>query len=187
MRLDILCWGHGDLRKSEVIRDYNATAGLYDSRYWEEQSLKICFMMKRVRPKEGDAVVDVGCGTGLLLKQLGEGGLHLGIDASIEMLAEARRRETGADLVLCDAESLPLREGCCDAVYSVSLLQLLDSPERGIAEMLRVLRKGGSYAFSILLKSGKARFIAESLRGPGAEACESESMKDLFLFGQKPK
>ena len=173
------------MKKAEVIRDYNATAAIYDSRYREEQSLKIAFMMMRLRPKKGDTVVDVGCGTGLLLEQLGVGGPHLGIDASIGMLEEARKRGTGADLVLCDAENLPLRDGCCDLVYSVSLLQLMEAPERCMAEMLRVLRKGGSYAVSILLKSVLTKRVEESLRETGVDAYESESMKDLFLFGRK--
>lgn len=171
----------------EIIRDYNASACLYDERYEEEQSLKISFIMKKVRPNAGDAVIDVGCGTGALLGKLDASGLHVGLDASVKMLEEARRKGVTAELVLGDAQALPFKEGCFDRAYSVSVFQLLDDSGAAASEMMRVLKVGGSFAVSVLLKLGTEKItkIVGYFGLSTQESYESESMKDVFLLGKK--
>lgn len=52
--------------------------------------------LRLLRPTRGDAVLDLGCGTGLslplLARQVGPDGLLIGLDRSPQMLAVARRR-----------------------------------------------------------------------------------------------
>jgi len=172
----------------EIIRDYNTTASIYDDRYREEQSLKISFVMSKIRPHNGNTVIDIGCGTGMLLERLKDDGLHVGLDASSGMLREAKRKGVCAELVLGDAQSLPFRERCFDIAYSISVLQLLDDPETTASEIIRVLRGGGAFAVSILLKLGpeKIKKITGFFgsRSSSLEVYESESMKDIFLLGE---
>jgi malonyl-CoA O-methyltransferase len=176
--------GGNRLDKKEIIRDYDATAEIYDSRYEEEQSIKISFIMRHAKAGSKDTVIDVGCGTGQLLKDIGETELAVGIDASLEMLKRAKKRCNSIQPILADVESLPLRDQCCDVVYSVSVLQLVEDPKKGIGEILRILKPGGMFAVSVLLKAGFARGMPKYF-GEGVEFYESESMKDAFVFGQK--
>ena len=82
-------------------------------------------------PQRGSLVLDLGCGSGLSMLPLrGQVGAMLGIDASFEMLKQARR--AGHEVVQADvSRPLPLRPGCLDACISVSALQFLCEPAAG--------------------------------------------------------
>lgn len=100
-------------------------------------------------PRPGSAVADVGCGTGRALPPLrdavGPTGTVVGLDVTVEMLAEARRRGRGA-LVMADATRLPFADGALDAVFAAGLLPHLADPVAGLAELARVCRRGGRLA-----------------------------------------
>jgi len=174
--------------KKGLMADYNTTAGIYDLRYGEEQALKISFILSRIAVKEGSTVVDVGCGTGFLLEKLEKKasmqGQLVGVDISINMLRGAKRKLTRADVVLADAEAVPFRDCCFDAVFSVSVMQLVPEPQKSIAELLRLLKEGGSFGASILRKSKSAHEIG-NVAGLTWEIYDSETMKDVFLIGKK--
>lgn len=112
---------------------------------WKRRS----FELLEARP--GARLVDVGCGTGadvLALAALVEpGGRVLGIDASAEMIQEARRR-TGAgapavDFRVGDARRLPLPAASFDGCRAERTLQHLGDPAEAVAEMARIVRPGG--------------------------------------------
>ena len=176
------------LNKKEIMEDYNSTAAIYDMRYSEEQTLKISFILSRVNVEEGSTLVDTGCGTGFLLKELakrkGRSGLLVGIDSSINMLKEAKRKETGAEIILADVEALPFKNNCCDAVFSVSVLQLVEDPHRGFHELMRVLKEGGVFATTILRKA-KTAYELGTVDDVMMELYDSETMRDVFLLGHK--
>jgi SAM-dependent methyltransferase len=102
-------------------------------------------------PPSGRAM-DVGCGTGRALPPLraavGRRGVVLGLDATPEMLAEARRlgREQVAVLLLGDAHQLPLADASLDAILAAGLVPHLTDPAAGLAELARVTRPGGRLA-----------------------------------------
>jgi ArsR family transcriptional regulator len=95
-----------------------------------------------------DLAVDLGCGTGELLRGLArQAGKVIGVDYSTEMLAEAKRRcekeGLNADLRLGAIEHLPVADHVADlAVISLALHHLPD-PEGGIWDAARILRPGG--------------------------------------------
>lgn len=93
-------------------------------------------------------MLDVGCGTGVLLSALARRrpGLELtGLDASPGMLRRARSRlGTAAALDLGDASALPYPDGSFDAVVSTSVLHSVPGPlEPVLSEWARVLAPGG--------------------------------------------
>jgi SAM-dependent methyltransferase len=102
--------------------------------------------------RSGMSVLDVGCGTGrallLLREAVGAEGRVVGVDATPEMLLEARRlgRQSSGCLVLGDAERLPIREGCFDVVLASGLVPHLLDPVAGLAELARVTRPDGRLA-----------------------------------------
>ncbi|MFL5574397.1 MAG: class I SAM-dependent methyltransferase [Gemmatimonadaceae bacterium] len=107
--------------------------------------------LARIEP--GEAVLDVGCGTGTLAiaakRRVGSGGVVQGIDASPEMIARARRKaaKAGVDVIFETgvAESLPFPDARFDVVLSTLMLHHLPRPARQqcVREVRRVLRPGG--------------------------------------------
>lgn len=105
----------------------------------------------RVLASARGRVLDVGCGTGVLLERLAARGPVAGLDLSPDMLARAatrqRKRGSGALLVCGDAQRLPFRDGSFESVVSTFALNAVPRLEKALSEMLRVLQAGGSLAF----------------------------------------
>jgi ubiquinone/menaquinone biosynthesis C-methylase UbiE len=103
--------------------------------------------------REGERVLEVGCGAGvlsLLAKMIvGEGGAVEGIDVAPKMVARARQKAEEAglpvNLRVASIDELPYREGIFDAVISSLMFHHLPltMKGRGVEEVYRVLKIGG--------------------------------------------
>jgi ubiquinone/menaquinone biosynthesis C-methylase UbiE len=99
----------------------------------------------------GDRVLDAGCGTGddalALASLVVPDGWVVGIDASMTMVEEARRRASSSGLPFefqsGDAHHLDFAEGSFDAARADRVFQHLDDPEQALSELIRVTRPGG--------------------------------------------
>jgi len=101
----------------------------------------------------GEAVLDVGCGTGSLAlaakRRVGAAGTVVGVDASPEMIALAQRKAARADSEVTFrngvAERLPFPDGTFDVVLATLMLHHLPAPLRRecAREAVRVLKPGG--------------------------------------------
>ena len=102
--------------------------------------------------REGDRVLDAGCGTGRALPPLrtavGPSGVVLGADLTPAMLQAAVRAGRGHDgqLLLADVAALPLRSEALDAVFAAGLIAHLPQPTENLRELARVVRPGGTLA-----------------------------------------
>jgi SAM-dependent methyltransferase len=102
----------------------------------------------------GSVVLDVGCGTGEdtveLAALVAPGGHAVGLDASLVMIREARRRAARSGLPvefqLGRAEELDLPAGSFDACRFERVLQHVPSPIAALREAARLLRSGGRLA-----------------------------------------
>ena len=99
----------------------------------------------RAGPEPG-RVLDVGCGTGVLLEGMNHRGA--GLDRSAEMLAVARGRLPGVPLVRGDATALPFAGAAFDAAVTNSALHYLADPAAAVRELARVVRPGGAVVWT---------------------------------------
>lgn len=91
-------------------------------------------------------VLDVGTGTGRAAIGLARAGLDvIGLDASAEMLAVARRRATDAGVVVqfdvADAHALPIADRSVDVAVSLRVLMHVPDWPRCLSELCRVSRR----------------------------------------------
>ncbi|MFE2964180.1 class I SAM-dependent methyltransferase [Streptomyces sp. NPDC059340] len=102
--------------------------------------------------REGDRVLDAGCGTGRALPPLraavGPSGVVVAADLTPAMLAAAVRagRHREGQLLLADVTALPLRTESLDAVFGAGLIAHLPNPAENLRELARVVRPGGTLA-----------------------------------------
>jgi SAM-dependent methyltransferase len=127
-----------------------------------------------LRPQPGDAVVDLGCGSGrALLWNRDWHAQSVGIDISPFFAREAR---AAVDLLLGDLRRLPFADGTFTKAYSLDVLEHL-SPE-ALAGMLReaarVIKPGGELFVYTHVRKNAA--IARGLRGINALARRLEGM-----------
>ncbi|MGC2200336.1 MAG: class I SAM-dependent methyltransferase [Stellaceae bacterium] len=102
--------------------------------------------------RQGDRVLDVGCGTGVLTIALAEGGsTAVGIDASEPYIESARRRRSHPNVAyeLGDVRRMPYTDAAFDACVSTLVLDIIPEVDEVLAEMRRVTRPGGVVASGI--------------------------------------
>ncbi len=130
---------------------FGARAADWDARF-PDDGPAYATAVTELRLREGDAVLDAGCGTGRALPALrsavGSRGTVLGADLTPAMLAAAARsgRDAHGLLLLADVARLPLRDASLDAVFAAGLIAHLPRPEANLRELARVVRPGGTLA-----------------------------------------
>jgi ubiquinone/menaquinone biosynthesis C-methylase UbiE len=98
-------------------------------------------------------VLDLGCGTGVLTRMIGDmldaqsGGISIGIDAAANMITTAKKKRENQTcrFELAAAEALPYEDGYFDSIVSSLFFHHLplDLKEKSLAEANRVLKPGG--------------------------------------------
>lgn len=131
-----------------VSETYSSGAAEYDRR-WSRYLRATLEPTVAALPSVGRGpVLDVGCGTGLLLASLlrREPGARLvGVDATAAMLAAAHARlDDRVELVLADAASLPFHDRAFAAAATTSALHHWAEPGVALHEIRRVLAPGGA-------------------------------------------
>jgi len=102
-------------------------------------------------PKPGGRWLDIGCGNGafteMIVRRCSPSAMH-GIDPSEAQLAYARTRAAlaGAEFRAGDAMALPFTDDAFDAAVMPLVIFFVPEPARGVAEMARVVRRGGVVA-----------------------------------------
>lgn len=147
-------------------------------------------------PVQGWRWLDVGCGNGAftetILRRCAPASIT-GIDPSAAQLDFARTRPalSAAEFQQGDAMSLPFPDDAFDAAVMPLVIFFVPEPGRGVAEMARVVRAGGSvsaYAWDMLGGGFPYEPLHEELRDmgftvpmpPSPEAAQIDSMQRLW-------
>jgi SAM-dependent methyltransferase len=111
-------------------------------------------LVERARPKPGERIIDVGCGSGAtaiaLAQKVGPSGHVLGVDVSGPMLAQARRSAPAGlpvEFKLADATVYPFDAGSFDLVASRFGVMFFADPAMSFANIRKALRPSGRLAF----------------------------------------
>lgn len=133
--------------RRDVVAEYDRLAPDYDERWSFYVRATAEATARRVVVVPGQRLLDVGCGTGALLRLLGHQHPRVslaGIDPSHAMLAIARARlPANVGLMQGSAEQLPLADATFDIVVTNSAFHYFADPAAAVRNMKRVLRPGG--------------------------------------------
>jgi ubiquinone/menaquinone biosynthesis C-methylase UbiE len=131
-----------------VVAEYARAAEHYDEKWAFYVEATTRETLRRLPMTSGARVLDVGCGTGELMRRLRAKYPHAllaGLDPVAEMLAVARDKLSGnEDLRTGYADALPWGAGTFDVVVSCNMFHYISHPVEALREMGRVLRPGGS-------------------------------------------
>jgi SAM-dependent methyltransferase len=102
--------------------------------------------------------LDVGCGPGaltaVLVDRLGPSQVAA-VDPSPPFVAAAEERFPGVDVRQAPAEELPFEDDAFDVVLAQLVVSFMADPVRGLAEMARVARPGGTVAACVWDLAGR--------------------------------
>lgn len=153
-------------KKLEVMMKYNTTFNSYDELYRSEQYEKYDSVKTYLAPivDSDTLMLDLGCGTGLLYEYISSKicrkcrTYYVGVDTSINMLKLAKRKilrneKILSDLILSDAEHLPFRNECFNAIFAFTVVQNIPYFECFISETKRVIKKRSLTIVSIPKKT----------------------------------
>ncbi|MEX2304369.1 MAG: L-histidine N(alpha)-methyltransferase [Bryobacterales bacterium] len=160
--------------RAETRAFYNKISKVYDlmAEHSEGPVRQKC--LRKLAPKPGETLVEIGCGTGNVAASLaqaaGDHGRVYAVDISDGMLGQTRHlletQGLGARVCLCcaDAEQLPLEDGSADAVFLSFTLELFDNPDipAVLSECKRVLRRGGRLGVASVTKEGHHELLVDA-------------------------
>ncbi len=142
----------------------------YDRQMWLERAA-VRRALELLRAQRDERLLDLGTGTGEVLRQLAGGPVRprqvIGVDQSAAMLSHVGALPPGWSTRRCDARELPFADAHFDAAVASYVLHLLGAADLPIAlaELRRVLRAGGRLVTTTpaIAPRGPARHLARGL------------------------
>ncbi len=131
---------------------YDEIAEAYDTVWSPRFAVVARHIWSLISPNPSDRILDIGTGTGIVLRMLSEvaeaTGFTVGCDRSRGMLRRAQTQVTRVHVVAADATALPFRGESFGVVTASFVLSHVANYHSALAEILRVLRSGGTVAVS---------------------------------------
>jgi len=150
---------YGNFSKLGFRKYYNSFA--VPTTKWEDE---IFDFIKKSGAKK---ILDVGCGNGdllILIRKNGFKGELVGVELSAGILAgginESEENKLDINFVVGDAQNLPFEDECFDVVIAKHMIYHIPNPQKGIDEMYRCLKRGGSLLITLNSKNSSPHFHA---------------------------
>jgi uncharacterized protein (TIRG00374 family) len=145
---------HKPLKDKSLFSFYNTIEGDIDEKAYNSDLLVQRYFQRRkteavldaLAVKPDQVIIDIGCGSGVQLKQIGNQGyaLAIGIDINMNAIRFARRRGLqNTEFIIADAQHLPLKSSSTDKVICAEIIEHVKNPYRLANEIERILKKGG--------------------------------------------
>jgi len=133
---------------------------------------------------EGRDILELGCGTGLLLARLAPRARSaFGLDISLGMIEKAKAR--GLDVALGSVTHLPFADASFDLVYSFKVLAHVPDIGRALAEAARVTRPGGHMLLEFY-NPWSLRYLAKRVAGP-QPISDGRTEADMYTRWDSPR
>ena len=145
-----------------------------------QESAKVELLKNLWGLKEGDRVVEAGCGSGRLTehiaKAVGCTGRVMAFDISGVMIQKARERRLPAHVSLhvADAASIPASNECFDIAICFHVFPHFANPRQALKELSRVLIPGGKLWINHLA----CRKAINDFHGKAAPAVQNHRLPD---------
>ncbi|HXE13291.1 MAG TPA: methyltransferase domain-containing protein [Bryobacteraceae bacterium] len=189
--------------KENAIEYFRSKASIYNERYsvkatgdllWTRH-YAILETVQNWRLPRGSRILDLGCGPGLLTRDLANMGYcGIGLDASPAMIAHSRELAESAGIAdewsyrIGDVEAVPLPNESFDAVTCAGVIDYLETDDRILAEAARLLKPNGRFLFCFTNKFGYTVSLSTPIyylkRLPGAQSFASW-LRSLLVGGKQ--
>jgi len=142
------------LKNTSLLSFYNTIEGDIDEKAYNSDMLVQRYFQRRkteaivdsLTVKPGSIVIDIGCGSGVQLRQIGNIGYAraIGIDVNMNAIRFARGRSLpNTEFIIADAQYLPVKSSSADTIICAEIIEHLKSPDRLANEIERVLKNNG--------------------------------------------
>ena len=112
-------------------------------------------------PRDGRGILlDVGCGSGALIRELAGRWTGIGADFSVRALSRAATLPGGGAWICADAHRLPIATGSVAAITCLSTLWTFAEPQRVLAEAARVMEADGRLIVHLWSGARQCRLVS---------------------------
>ena len=139
-----------DKYKQMSIKEFTKAAKIYDSGksgIYEMCKYDYPKVLKELKNKKFNDVLDCGCGTGPMIEILCEkysDKQYTGLDLTPEMIKKAKEKNLpNSNFVVGDCEKLPFEDESFDVIICTNSFHHYPNPQDFLDNTYRVLRKGG--------------------------------------------
>lgn len=117
-------------------------------RYVEKKRTRI--LLRFLGCRTTDSVIEVGCGQGIILKQV-RSKSRFGIDLSISNVKKARRlfKNEILNLIVANVEMIPVDDHSFDRIICSDVIEHVQNPEKLLKEIIRILKQNGKIVITV--------------------------------------
>jgi len=169
--------------KRRLRKNYAVSASIYNLMYSLEQRIKYEAALSMVKLKEGDIVLDNGCGSGLLTQRIASEKVYVvAVDLCMSLLriaGKSKVRKVDRDFICCDVENLPFRNRVFHKVFAITVLQNLPCTALSLKEMVRVGTNGCRFIVTFLKRRFPLKTSEKLLQNARLNVLDLKDTTDL--------